>query len=314
MKKTANEFFAQGSRLRGCPLGWRNQTGRNGRFFFLLLLASGCAHQRAFPPLQGPYMGQSPPGPIAQVFAPNAISTADWEVEGVFAPGMTEFYFTTVGGLRSVPTVIGYRQEGQVWSKFTEFQRDGEMAFSPDGQRMYLADGYRDREGAGWSARKSLGPMFDREDLGVMRLTASVRGTYVFDDYKGGDVIRISQLIDGKREMPTLLGPEVNAGEFTAHPFIAPDESYLIWNSERADGFGDSDLYISFRRDDETWGPAINMGAAVNSKRWDAYASVTPDGKYLLFNRGIDAENNNVDIYWVSASVIDVLRQRDAAN
>ena len=74
------------------------------------------------------------------------------------------------------------------------------------------------------------------------------------------------------------------------------------------DGFGDSDLYISFRKEDGSWGPAINMGDKVNTERWDAYASVTPDGKYILFNRGMDDENNNIDIYWIDAKIIETLR------
>ena len=98
------------------------------------------------------------------------------------------------------------------------------------------------------------------------------------------------------------------ASTWTAHPFIAPDESYLIWDSERPDGFGDSDLYISFKQSDGTWGKAINMGETINSDKWDAYATVTSDGKYLMFNRGIS--KGNIDIYWVDASIIDTLRAK----
>ena len=253
-------------------------------------------------------MGQTPPGLVAEPFAPGIISKDGWELEGVFAPGMDEFYFTTRGGEYTRPTVFGFRQEANVWTKYIEFTRDGEVSFSPDGQRMHMAEGYKDRVGDSWSERRSHGPMFEREDWGIMRLTSSTQGTFVFDDYKSGDVIRMSVLKDGERQEPEIMGPAVNSGEWTAHPFIAPDESYLIWDSEREGGFGESDLYISFRQDDGSWGPAINMGEAVNSDKWDAFASVTPDGKYILFNRGVDPDNDNVDIYWVDASIIETLR------
>lgn len=268
-----------------------------------------------FPLLEGPYMGQKPPGMVAEPFAPGIITREGWELEGVFAPGMKEFYYTIDRGAYTNydpdnfhPTVIGFRQEGNVWKKFTEFKRRGETAFSPDGTKMHTGNGYRDRVEGGWSERKSLGPMFDREDWGIMRLTVSANGTYVFDDYKTGDVIRISKVIDGKRQKPVKMGSFINSGKMTAHPFIAPDQSYLIWDSEREDGFGDSDLYISFKQNDGSWGPAVNMGDQVNSDKWDAYASVTPDGKYMLFNRGVDEENNNIDIYWVDAQIITELR------
>lgn len=269
----------------------------------------------SFPILEGPYMGQKPPGMVAEPFAPGIISREGWELEGVFAPGMTEFYFTIDRGAYTSydpdnfhPTTVGFRQENNVWKKFIEFRRRGEITFSPSGNRMHMAKGYKDREGDGWSERKILDPMIDREDWGIMRLSASAKGTYVFDDYKSGDAIRISEVKDGKRQEPVLMGEAINSGKMTAHPFIAPDESYIIWDSEREDGYGDSDLYISFRQEDGTWGPAINMGEGVNSPNWDAYASVTPDGKYILFNRGID--ENNIDIYWVDASIIERLRPK----
>lgn len=264
--------------------------------------------QDEFPVLEGPCLGQTPPGLTAEPFAPGIISKEGWELEGVFAPGMNEFYYTTAGGKYTRPTVIGFRQQDNVWKKYIEFKRVGEVVFSPDGKRMHMAEGYKDRVGDGWSERKSLGPMFEREDWGIMRLSASAKGTYVFDDYKSDDVIRISTLKDGKRQEPRKMGPVVNTGKRTAHPFIAPDESYLIWDSNREGGFGGSDLYISFRQEDGSWGTAINMGDKVNSDKWDAFASVTPDGKYILFNRALDDDYENVDIYWVSAKVIEELR------
>jgi len=304
-------------------------------FIFMLLAFSGLtitcrgdsqsdvqqaeAGQQEFPLLKGPYMGQKPPGMKAQPFAPGVISKAGWELEGIFAPGMKEFYFTLDRGIYTGPnktgfrpTVIGFRQENNIWKKYTEFLRIGEVVFSPDGTRMHMAEGYKDRVGKGWSERKSLGPMFDREELGIMRLSASAKGTYVFDDYKSKAGIRISTLKNGKRQAPEVMGPVVNTGEYTAHPFIAPDESYLIWDSERDGGFGGSDLYISFRQKNGDWGPAINMGDKVNSDKWDAYASVTPDGKYILFNRGIDDTDKNVDIYWVDAKIIETLRPKNS--
>ncbi len=277
--------------------------------FSTLTMSHKADGQNEFPVLEGPYMGQTPPGLVAEPFAPGVISRDGWEIEGVFAPGMKEFYFTTMGGERKRPTVIGFRQQDKVWKKFVEFKRKGEITFSPDGKRMHMADGYRDRQGDAWSERKSLGPMFDREELGIMRLSASAKGTYVFDDFKT-DIVRISTLEGGERQAPKDMESVVNTGTYTAHPFIAPDESYLIWDSKREGGYGDSDLYISFRQKDGSWGAAINMGDNINSDRWDAYASVTPDGRYILFNRGITEDNSNVDIYWVDAQIIETLRPK----
>jgi hypothetical protein len=265
---------------------------------------------RDFPVIEGPLMGQTPPGKTAEVFAPGIISTSNWELEGVFAPGMQEFYFVTRDEARPRPTIIGFTYQDNRWHKFFEAPRTGEPFITSDGQRMHLAKGYRDRTPDGWSDVKSLGPLFDRKDWGIMRLTASDAGTYVFDDYKSGDVIRISRLVDGKRQPPETMGDWINTGKLTAHPFIAADESYLIWDSEREGGYGESDLYISFRQQDGAWGPAINMGPTVNSAEDDFWASVTPDGNYLMFDRTVARDGNNIDvsIYWLDAGIIDELR------
>lgn len=277
---------------------------------FTLMISGNSYSQDEFPKMEGDYLGQKPPGMEAEPFAPGIISRQGWDAEGVFAPGMKEFYFTTKGGKYTTRTVIGFRKEKNIWSKYLEFPRNvGEIVFSPDGKRMHMAKSYKERIGDSWSEYKSLGPMFDRKDWGIMRLSASAKGTYVFDDYKSNDVIRISTIKDGKRQAPKKLGSEFNTGKWTAHPFIAPDESYLIWDSEREGGYGDTDLYISFRQKDGSWGPAINMGDKVNSAKADYFASVTPDGKYILFNRALE-DKGNTDIYWVDAQIIETLRPK----
>ena len=92
---------------------------------------------------------------------------------------------------------------------------------------------------------------------------------------------------------------------------LHPDESNLIFDGEREGGFGDSDLYISFRQEDGSWGTAINLGDAINTEAWEAAATVTPDGKYLFFNRNIGSDSyENVDIFWVDAKVIEDLRPK----
>ena len=115
-----------------------------------------------------------------------------------------------------------------------------------------MGNKYRERTESGWSEVKSLGAPFN--DMPIMRLTASSKGTYYFDEATKVGNIRYSRLIDGKREAPKSVSEEINTGKWTAHPFIASDESYIIWDSEREEGFGDSDLYISFRQHDGSWG------------------------------------------------------------
>ncbi|WP_082994857.1 TolB family protein [Aquimarina megaterium] len=252
--------------------------------------------------LEGPYLGQKPPGLTPILFAPGIVSTKEHrDFSGFFTPDMKEFYFTRRDVRTGKWSLVLFKSKNNRWHESVVGPRVGRPSIAPDGKTMHLGNKYMERTETGWSEVKSLGPMFDREDWGIMRLSASTKGTYVFDDYKSNDVIRISTLKNGKREEPRLLGKEINTGKWTAHPFIAPDESYLIWDSEKNSGYGDSDLYISFRQQNGSWGAAINLGDKINTSVREASASVTPDGKYLFFNR-------NENLYWVDAQVIETLR------
>ena len=255
------------------------------------------------------YQGQNPPGLVPVPFAPGVLSTKGWELPAEFTPGLQEFYLTASHDAPYGPSVIVFRQEGRVWTRH-EFY----ATLSGGVDVLYSKSNYIERTDQGWSEMKSLGPMFDREDWGIMRLSASSNGTYVLDDWKNDDVLRISRIVDGEREEPRLLGPEINTGKWTAHPYIAPDESYLIWDSERPEGYGDSDLYISFRESDGTWGPAINMGDQINTPAQENAAMVTTDGQYLFFGRSEEkyrADGSTYWVggkYWVDARVIELLR------
>ena len=47
-----------------------------------------------FPALQGPYLGQKPPGMTPEIFAPGIVSTAEFEFAGTFSPDGKEYFFT----------------------------------------------------------------------------------------------------------------------------------------------------------------------------------------------------------------------------
>ncbi len=256
------------------------------------------------------YFGYKPPGLTPEIFVPKKSTSQDWKLGNADSLDMDEFYFTYTGNDPFENPVVVYRNEGSYYrvNKYNFKHNPG------DSNILYSRWNYIERTGSGWSKIKSLGPMFDREDWGIMVMSVSSKGTFVFDDYKSNDVIRMSRIIDGKREEPKLLGKHINTGKWTAHPFIAPDESFLIWGSERDDGYGMSDNYISFRQQDGSWGPAINMGDKINSKLVENGARLTPDGKYLLFGRSEEKERENGSTYWettnywVDAKIIETLR------
>ncbi|WP_223107371.1 hypothetical protein [Marixanthomonas sp. SCSIO 43207] len=257
-------------------------------------------------------LGQKPPDLIPIPFAPGIVTSAGWEYGGVFSPDMKEFYFLRKNERIKEQEFVVFKNEGGKWNETVISNRQGQPFVSPNGQTLHLGGRFKERNKNGtWSKIKKLQTPFD--NLPIMRLTASSKGTYFFDEFKQdytGD-IRYSRLIEGKYEEPKLLSKKINTGR-SFHPFIAPDESYLIFDSYREDGYGSSDIYISYREDDGTWGEPINLGNKINTAAWEASATVTPDGKYLFFNRIVGPEEDgNVDIFWVDTHFIEVLKLKN---
>ncbi|MBC3766078.1 TolB family protein [Neptunicella marina] len=278
----------------------------------LLSVMTFCAQSYAkdsLPELTGSYMGQTPPGDIPIAFAPGLVSTEHWEYGGTFTPDLQEFYYLNFGENDKQQMVVIKNINNQ-WQKAVMSPRQGTPVISPDGKTMHLGKRYKTRTETGWSEIKSLGAPFD--ELPIMRLSVSLKGTYFMDEFKSDftGAIRYSRLINGKHQQPRLLAKNINAGK-SFHPFIAPDESYLIFDGKREGGYGDSDLYISYRLQDGSWGEPVNLGDKINTDAWEAAASVTPDGKYLLFNRNVGSTSfENVDIFWVDAGIIETLRPK----
>ena len=120
-----------------------------------------------------------------------------------------------------------------------------------------------------------------------------------------GDIWRTTQM-PGQQLKVENLGATVNSPAWDASPCIAPDESYLIFTSERPGGYGYSDLYIAYKKEDGNWTIPINMemkSYGINRKNSaTGDASLSPDGRFLFFSR-------NGDIYWIRIKIIDDIKK-----
>ncbi|WP_282087248.1 hypothetical protein [Aquimarina algiphila] len=255
-----------------------------------------------FPTLENRYLGQKSPGIIPELFAPDIIRTEFREGAYAFTPDLKEFYFRRRGGVYKNNTLVVIQYKNNEWTESIVEPGGGEPFISSNGTIMHLGRKYKERTKSGWSETKKLGAPF--QDIPIMRFTTSDKGTAYFDEATETGPIRYSRLIDGIYQKLKVV--DIDMGNWNAHPFIAPDESYLIWDDKKEGGFGDSDLYISFRQQDGSWGTAINLGDQINTKYEDAYGTITPDGKYFFFVRSYGGDK--ADIYWVDAKIIETLR------
>jgi ankyrin repeat protein/Tol biopolymer transport system component len=277
---------------------------------------------------QGPYFGQKPPGTTPQIFAPGIVSTPAHEFACSFSPDGKEFYFTR-RETRQSPTLImvsGYIDG--LWTvpepapfndKFAA--REGSMSFepmvSPDGRRLYFSSDrslpgqagpggppmmniwYVEREGGRWGVPQNPGPPFN--PMKAMYISTSNMGTiYTTDisDGMGNERIAVARRVGGLYQQLERLRAPINVGTGNMYPYIAPDESYLIFSRRSAAQNAGSSLLVSFRSPDGTWGEpkAIDLGNLSAG-----VPTISPDGKYLFFTAG---ERGRSDIYWVEATFL----------
>jgi Tol biopolymer transport system component len=284
-----------------------------------------CQNQAPPQQLAGPYLGQTPPGTTPVLFAAGIVSTEIDELNATFSADGRELYFSRrVNGRNSVMVT---REETGSWSDatvapFSGVYGDVDPFLASDGLRLYFSS-RRPIESTGpskdadlWYVERSPGGEWGNP-IRVAGVNVAEENDYYtsiaedgtlyfsrFDSEGVGDLYRSSFEGDGFGE-PAPVGGLVNSVLNEHDPFIAADGSYLIFSSNRAGGFGENDLYISFRDDDGSWLEPRNMGVEINSPGYDYCPNVSHDGKYLFFTREI---NNNGDIYWVDAQVISQLR------
>jgi hypothetical protein len=92
-----------------------------------------------------------------------------------------------------------------------------------------------------------------------------------------------SKLVDRKCVEPENLGREVNSRFTEIDDYIAPDQSFIIFNSTgRPDDLGSGNLYISHNRDGK-WTPAVHLPPAINTAAREYCPIGSPDGKWLYF-------------------------------
>lgn len=296
------------------------------KLFFCCLLSAVVliSQQSDFPDLSGPYLGQKPPGMTPEVFAPELRSTM---VGFAFSSDGTELYFESGSG------IMFSRQENGRWTKpqtapFSGRYRDFDFNFAPDGANLFftsnrplMKDGAPQnqfdiwvvhRTETGWSEPINIGLPINTEQNEVYPSVSTNGNLYFFrqpvSSPKWVADIFCSKFVDGHYITPEKLGNEINSEFPDIDPFIAPDESYLIFHSFRESGFGRADLYISFRKNDGTWTRALNMGDKINTADGDSSGRVSHDGKYFFFARSnLQARKS----YWVSANIIEELRSKE---
>ena len=260
------------------------------------------------------YMGQDPPGVTVQRFAPGVISLDDREEQGlVFSPDGKECYFTVSAADWSSYRIMMTRVENGAWTppKTAPFSNDYSLSpsLSPDGTRLYFSSNRRtDGKQAIWQCRRTKGQQWSSPQEMNRQVSSAADewschlsdqgNMYVCSWRAGGqgrcDGWRITDPEGPSAKARNLKALNTGGGDCGVVP--GPKERYVIFQSERPDGRGKPDLYISHALAEGRWSEPRNLGPTINSPEFDGGPWITYDGRYLFFT---SRRSGNADIYWV---------------
>jgi hypothetical protein len=297
---------------------------KKNKTFSLIVTCIACVTITCSSP-DAKYIDNSPPGITPVVFASGRVSTSDqFEFGAVFSKDLTEFFYAVEINGKAETRMMKF--ENGSWSSPTTILQHEVYSFNdpfltPDEKKLFFISDrpmngegpkkdydiwYIERDGEKWSEPKNAGENInsDKNEYyisftsdGKMYFSSNASDTANTNNYD----IYSSPFQSGKFDVATKLDSGVNSRHYEADVFIAPDESYVVFATNRPDGLGSGDLHVSFHEPNGSWTTSRSLGNTINTDTDDFCPFVTSDGKYLFYaSRG--------DVYWVSTEVIKRLR------
>lgn len=315
--------------------------------YLIVLFIGVCCNTNAqksneFTDLYGDFLGQVVPGDTPVVFAPDIVSSKLLEHSApVFTPDGNNVYWwgnkpPKADNEKWSSWGLTMKRVENRWTKPVKYnQFYGTPVFSADGKKAYYSDylpgdGSQKRnpmdkdiwlvekQGDEWGEAKCIHLVERYPEIKwagfPTQISIADNGNLYFIGYLKGTLnnfgIYRTRLINGKFTKPELLPSSINMLNYLNWtPFIATDESFLIFSSnrnEKNDKWGD--LYISYHdKENNKWSEPINMGSPINTIQQERLPGLSPDGKFLFFTRPRNGYNQ--DVWWVKSDIISRLRK-----
>jgi WD40 repeat protein len=241
-----------------------------------------------------------------ELFAPGIVSTEDNEFGPAFTPDGNTLFFCRTGPTRTQTQVILYTvRRGGAWTEpkvapFSGRYKDIDPSISPDGRLLVFGSS---RPGPGrdparedydlWAVDRTTSGWGEPRHLGAVNSSGSETTTsiasdgtlYLASDRPGGKGRRdlyVSRPVEGGGYGEAQPLAALNTDGDDSNQWIAPDQSWMIFASERPGGFGSLDFYVT-RREAGEWSAPKNLGEKINDAAAVLTPVVDPTGEWLLY-------------------------------
>lgn len=244
------------------------------------------------------------PEPV--IFGEYVISTGDYESHEAFSPsGDTLFFVKSAPDFSTWTLCVSYFKNNK-WSNpavlpFSGKYNDADPFLTADGKTLYFISNRPIKEGdtakadtdiwkvdlsgTSWNKPVHMDYPVSSNDADEWYPTLADNGTIYFgssrEGGKGNNDIYKCKLVNDRYVSALNLGDAINTSADEYEPFIAPDESYMIFMAARP-STTKGDLYVSYNRNG-VWSVAEKLPFPFSSDRTEYSPKVTRDGRYFFF-------------------------------
>jgi hypothetical protein len=113
----------------------------------------------------------------------------------------------------------------------------------------------------------------------------------------GGMDIWISHFENNVWSAPINAGPSINTNKNETSPFIHADNETLYFASDGHPGLGMTDLFISRKNKNNTWKKPINLGAPINTEKFDGSIVINAKGTKGYCTSDREDSKGGLDLY-----------------
>ncbi len=114
----------------------------------------------------------------------------------------------------------------------------------------------------------------------------------------GQEDLYVSTKTNGVWSSPVHMGNSLNSSGFEISPFLSKNQDTLYFSSNGHGGYGDADIFYSVKNGSWTnWSTPKNLGAKINSPKFDAY--FTHSGNQLYWSSNRDGERSDIYLAYV---------------
>lgn len=277
------------------------------------------------------------PTPFKPINLGAGINTSDYEYFPAITADGNTFMFTRnvrLGDGINAPQQEDFfisKKNNQVWQMANPIQsvntrgNEGAPTLSADGQYMFFAScvemdgtyGSPDRKGYGscdifysqklngkWTKPQNVGPIINTRNWETQPSFSSdgktlyfIRGQVTREGIKNPDIYSSTIGEDGAFKEPIKLSDNINTLEDEESVYIHPDNQTLYFSSEGHPGMGGTDIYMSKKQADGSWGKATNLGYPINTASNENSLLVDAGGKLAYFASEREGGFGGLDIY-----------------